>query len=238
MKRLFILHHLGLGDHLICNGLYRVKLEEHKNCVFVVKRHNLATVREMLSDCPTALIIPAPSFIADRFQRILGKVFEILGWEILRLGFFGTNFLCPESNKRFDEQFYDQAGLPFATRWDRSIIPRSSNSEALTADEIRGLPKPFVFVHEDPNRGFIIDPGFINSGSLVVGPSLQAGRSFFSYCGLIETAVEVHLIGSSFLALAETLSLTGAKYVHNYARPDTAGDVRLRQSLKSEWTEV
>ena len=32
----FIEHHLGLGDHLICNGLYRQVARKHTLCFLVV----------------------------------------------------------------------------------------------------------------------------------------------------------------------------------------------------------
>lgn len=48
----FIHHHLGLGDHIICNGIVRyvVKNYDFNNVALVVKNSNLNNVRRMFSD--------------------------------------------------------------------------------------------------------------------------------------------------------------------------------------------
>ena len=48
----FIHHHLGLGDHIICNGIVRyvVKNYNFNNVAVVVKSSNLNNVRRMFSD--------------------------------------------------------------------------------------------------------------------------------------------------------------------------------------------
>ena len=48
----FIHHHLGLGDHIICNGIVRyvAKNYDFENISLVVKKSNVNNVRRMFSD--------------------------------------------------------------------------------------------------------------------------------------------------------------------------------------------
>ena len=50
MKKAYILHHLGLGDHITCNGLYRFLSEKYDQLILPVKRHNYLSITRMLSD--------------------------------------------------------------------------------------------------------------------------------------------------------------------------------------------
>jgi len=237
-RRLFIVHHLGLGDHIICNGLYRTKAESFAKILFIVKAHNYGSVRTMLADVPNLNVIPIPSILADRFQVWLGKGLEILGWTVLRLGFFGKDYFLPGNSKSFDEQFYDQANLAFEARWNKFSIPstkRSSPPSNITS----GLDlKGYIFVHDDEERGFNVDTSFIPDGTEIIRPIRRQGVEILAYRELIENATELHMIESSFLALAESLGSRGKRFVHEYARPETVGDHRHRQTLRQDWTRI
>lgn len=54
----------------------------------------------------------------------------------------------------------------------------------------------------------------------------------------MESAEQIHLIESSFLALGESLNLDGEKFVHECARPETLLDARHRQTLRAEWSRI
>ena len=50
MREAFFMPHLGLGDHIICNGILR-KLRESYDIVHMpVKNHNLLNVQDMFKD--------------------------------------------------------------------------------------------------------------------------------------------------------------------------------------------
>ena len=238
MSRLFIAHHLGLGDHIICNGLYRVMLERHARCLFIVKWHNYRTVRQMLSDCTGLWVVPFPARFADQAQRLAVPVFRALGWKILALGFFGSNYFASENTKSFDEQFYDQAEIPFSERWNRFSFYRDSQAEEVLLSEMVDKAAAPVFIHDDKERNFRIDEGFINSIGPIIRPVRKRGFSFLSYAAMLEYAQEIHVIESSFLALAESLNVEGAKFVHEYARPETSLDARHRQTLRGNWSRI
>lgn len=238
MSNLFIVHHLGLGDHIICNGLYREKMRSHRRAVFVVKWANRKTIREMFADLEDLWIVPLPSTVADSIQVQLGRMLGALGWEVLRLGFYGDDFFTSGDERPFDQQFYHQANVPFDYRWSKFLLPKHIACDSPTT---LARPNPYgsqVFIHEDKVRGFVIDPKYYERATKVVRASKAMGMSFFDFSYALESADEVHLIESSFLALADSISPRGKLFVHEYSRPESRRDLRHRQTLRHDWVRL
>ena len=58
MDNILIYHHLGLGDHLICNGLVRNICENNKNNFLLpAKKHNFQTVKFMFRDLNNLTVV-------------------------------------------------------------------------------------------------------------------------------------------------------------------------------------
>ena len=55
-KTVYLYHHLGLGDHIICNGLVRNYANKF-NIKLFTKSHNAGSVKFMYKDVPTIDII-------------------------------------------------------------------------------------------------------------------------------------------------------------------------------------
>jgi hypothetical protein len=56
--RIFIATHFGLGDHILCNGIYRYFAKKYELCVLPVKNNNLVAVKRILSDVSNIIITP------------------------------------------------------------------------------------------------------------------------------------------------------------------------------------
>ena len=50
METKYIYHHLGLGDHIICNGLIRNLINYDDKYFMFIKQHNLVSVKFMFRD--------------------------------------------------------------------------------------------------------------------------------------------------------------------------------------------
>jgi hypothetical protein len=55
---LYVLHHLGMGDHIVMNAIYRNLAATYDLVVLPVKYHNVASMQYMLRDLPNVLIRP------------------------------------------------------------------------------------------------------------------------------------------------------------------------------------
>ena len=90
MREAFFMLHLGLGDHIICNGILR-KLPESYDIVHIpVKRHNFLNVQDMFKDDNgIELISVSGDAEAVRYRDMFkNHVNEIIG-----VGNYGQNFL-------------------------------------------------------------------------------------------------------------------------------------------------
>ena len=231
----FIEHHLGLGDHLICNGLYRQVARKHTLCFLVVSWHNRDSVRRMLKDVKNILVLAAPSVDALVFQSNVRRVFELLGCAIVRLGFFGTGFLEKSSSMKFDENFYLQAGIDFQMRWSSFAVTRNAKRELWVCDQYGVVPGKYIFLHEDRGRGYTIDRSRVRKDLPIVTPRDDGSISFFDYLLLIELSGEIHCIESSFAALIESLEVAQPKFAHRYARPEALKNPRYEPTYRPGW---
>ena len=226
--------HQGLGDHILCNGLYRHFSQVRKQVIVTVKQNYVNEIRYMLRDCDNVKIFPLPMRRSWTFTRLAQLISEPLPIEIVGLGSYGENFL--PKRVRFDQNFYDQAGIDFDFRWSKFEVPRNYERE----DEIFRLlgchSGPYIFLHEDKSREFVIDRKRIDSKFRVVEPLVGfSSCSLFDYRKILEGASEIHLIESSFAAFAESIGLKQKLYAHRYARGHALHDFRHEFTYRSNW---
>lgn len=132
MKRLLLRSHLGLGDHLLCNGLVRTLVQRGHEIDVPCYPHNAESVSIMFSD------------LAERVRVITvdnDTQLRNLEGPSIDIGHYGKGF----DPYRFDESFYRQGGVPFLNKWTAFHCP-------MVVPHVR-LPR---FVHDDTERGFII----------------------------------------------------------------------------------
>ena len=144
-KSLFILTHQGLGDLLICNGIFRECAKKRKKVFIAAKKSNAYQVKAMLKDVANISILIVPDLLEYRIFRLI-SILAPLKFDVLRLGIYGSNFV--PLGIRFDKSFYDQAGVSLELRWDNFICPRDLDKEQLLYTRlVRNLP--YIFLHED-----------------------------------------------------------------------------------------
>lgn len=187
--------HLGLGDHIICNGLVRELAKRHGRVITYAKPHNMIAVMEMFYGVNVE-VAPASEMPHDSHPVLY------------RIGFEWRDRALP-----FDADFYRIAHVPFAKRWN-------SFGAMLPTDQVGPIPKePYVFLHEDVERGFLVDRGRIPSGVRVVEAEYGKTPSIFGYYALMAKAAQIHVIDSAFLFLADSYPELGGKTTtHRYAR--------------------
>lgn len=194
--------HLGLGDHLITNALVRDYARDHEAVFVPCKPHNFTTVKFMFSDQPNIVTIPVMDDLgAD-------ETVKAFAGERLKLGMFGEKF----SYKAWDKVMYDQAGVGFSTRWSGFRARRSSNMVKPPTNS------PYIFVHEDTSRDFVINRDDV---PVMWEVSPEKTETIFDWVEVIENAIEIHCIDSSFAILVDSLENLKAKVLklHLYARP-------------------
>jgi hypothetical protein len=155
MKWIVITPHQGLGDHLICNAIY-IEYSKNYNRVFItIKQKYRRELSIMLKDISNITFLVMPnrrSWTTTRIIQLFARLFRV---KVLGLGSYGINFFPP--NTRFDNNFYDQAGLAFTLRWDLFRVNRNHEKENYLYQLLGCKEADYIFLHEDISRNFIID---------------------------------------------------------------------------------
>lgn len=242
-RGVYILCHQGLGDHLLCGGIYREYAKRYPIVLIPVTKNYAKTLRGLLSDLPNVHIVSFDFAITDSRLNLKmesqAKLLSKFGFDILYLGAFESSFF-KDPNMRLDANYYKQAQLDLEHRWDSFDVPRDKKREIELKNLLVPEGKPYIFVHDDASRNFNIRPNSFPDGLAVVRPelTLSSKYSFFDYLTLIEDAAQIHCIESSFAALIEGMQIHGEKYAHRYARPEALNDFRHEFTYKTDWKVI
>jgi hypothetical protein len=203
----YIYHHLGLGDHIICNGLVRSLINPNEEYKMFVKSHNLDSVSFMYRDLNNlSFLIGDDNFVQNYINEN-----NINKNELIIAGFYRH-----PNSKEFDDSFYLQNNLPFDYRWDKFFVNRDIESEKKLFDLYQVKENNYVFLHDDLDRNFEINKGkIINKDLPIISPKKGLSNNIFDYCYLMEKSCESHFIDSSFKLLFDSLQLRNSNLFYH-----------------------
>ena len=188
----------------------------------------------MFSDEPRIKIHSIPNRYWKEYLEVAREKYS-KSFRIVGLGSFGTHFMEDDA-LRLDESFYRQAEVDFESRWTRFYIPKVRDSEVEILQDKLNITSPYIFLHEDASRGFLIDRNLVNSELPEISPLNDLHNLASDYMSILENASAIHCIESSFAALCESLNLGVKKYAHRYARPEARDDFKYEYTYRSDWT--
>lgn len=219
-SELLMLPHLGLGDALICNAIFRAYAPRHAQVVILCKPNNLPSVAFMLRDLTNVEVFGVKD---DEEAASARDAARKAGFEVFGMGVWGSK---PFDENKWDAEFYRQAGIPFQDRWNQFKVARQPSRELEVPNE------PFCLVHDDPSRKFGIDPARLPKLPIVRVDPARSGN-LFDWWGHIEQATELHVINSSVAILADSLPLIKAKrcVYHNYSRPTVPPKYQIKWEI-------
>jgi len=199
-SKIIIYHHLGLGDHIVCNGLVRHMAETY-DILLLCKQHNLDNVRFMYRDNTNIETHPVSNdYEAERFcqQNSISS---------LRIGFAVGGLKFPDCY--WDENFYRNAGLPFEYSWSKFY---------LSPNHIEPPAEDYIFIHNiDSTNTDRINYNFISTDKKKI--FTDSSIPFFDYYHIIQNASEIHCIDSSFKHLIDRIPTKGNLFYHKLQFP-------------------
>lgn len=207
---MIIYHHLGLGDHIICNGLVR-HFAENNIITLLCKHHNIKNVSFMYKDIQNIHIIGIDND---------NKANELCNSHnhdtVLRIGFAvggRRHFDC-----LWDENFYRNAYIDFNCSWSKFLVTPDLQSCEKVFKSLNPHNEAYAFIHNiDSTKTDRINYSAIdkNKKIIVSDPAIN----FFDYYTIIQNASEIHCIDSAFKHLADRIPTNGSLYYHKLKYP-------------------
>lgn len=206
----YIYHHLGLGDHIICNGLVR-HFKEIYGCVTVFcKPNNYENVKYMYRDDENIVVMPIGED-SDIINYILSN--NIREHTIVA----GFNQKGTETAKTFDEAFYNTSNIPFDYRFSKFKFVRDLDKEEQVYKELNPKDEPYIYLHDDKSRGFSIDIKKVRGDIKII----ENDKRFlmFDMLKIVENAEEVHTMATGMKDLINSFNFKYPDfYLHWYVR--------------------
>lgn len=212
MSLKYIYHHLGLGDHIICNGMIRYFCKKYDNIVIFCKTNYYDNVSYMYRDLNNLEIFNFSDDV-EVVQFINGNL--NVKNNLIKPGF--ENLDSCLDRMTFDEAFYHLAGLDFQIRFDEFYFERDIEKEDKVCKTLNPDDEKYIFVLDDPKRGYNIDMGKVTDEYKVIRNDYQF--KMFDYIKLLENAEEIHMMQTGFLDMVNSYKMDKPKiYRHNYVR--------------------
>lgn len=232
---LFIMPHLGLGDHLIINGLVRYIFikEEYDRILMPAKHHNYEAVKWMFSDIDIKIISVADDSEALKLMKEYENNKKM---QVLKLGYHQSQDFA--KLRTFDADFYYQASVPESARWEYWHIERNLKREEKIyfdlMEHYNNQGNKYIFCHDDPHRQ--INDKYLKGN--IIRPVEGLTSNIFDYQTTIQRADEVHCIESSFLAMADHLELNQPRFIHRYILDWVNKNPMYVGTYRNNWNEI
>ena len=215
MKNVILYHHLGLGDHFVCNGLVHEISKSHDTIYLPCKTHNYETVNYLYSENQNINVFKVD---ANEFGEV-DTFASILNLPIILVGFMH------HSPQDWDRSFYSQMKVNFSKRYDSFYLPKN----------------PPSLLIEPPNNDYILvhDQASIGQLDINVETDLEIVRiksgvsnNLFSYINVIRGAKEIHCINSSVFHLIDSLTEITDKLYYHDIRPSDGSSFKVSDKWK------
>jgi hypothetical protein len=228
-----ILYHLGLGDHIIMNGLVRHMLGEHKKVSIVSKEVNKDSIEFMYRDVDITIIYvkdTTPKTVWESIDKQT-KVIPIATygmdeytWEML------STKLSPVCVP------YLQAHVNPMFMYTKFKVVRDSVRENTLFNKTIKNPK-YIFVHDTGSNNDDVSGIQIDTDLDIIRPSMEV-TNIFDYLKIIESAEEIHCINSSFACMIELTKIgIGKRFFHSKIAYSKFSDDVLK-TIFTDWTFI
>jgi len=187
-----ILHHLGLGDAIMLNGMVRHFAEDEHVCIFVQK-HHLESVQFMYRDIEDRVKIKVVNTTnaQEMWSQVEGKVLPLATY---RLPIDVWKYIMegpPTEMVNWAHSVYIQAGIPPKYMYSKFKVVRDKSKEITCEHD------DYVFIHDDESRGMKINSDHPNVFR-ITPDIITKNPNIFDYLSVIENAKEVHCMDSCY----------------------------------------
>ena len=230
-KDICIVHHLGLGDQIMLNGMVRHFLEIRPKVHLLVKNCHLESVQFMYRDCTNIEYVIVNN---TNPQDIWTKVKSLENCDILPLATYAVpdqtwDFFVAKDGNTFTNWahgVYIQAGLNPLYMYSKFKVVRDPEREDVLFNKSE-LSEKYIFIHDDHHRERFNtkhrkDLKIFKPGSFPIDTRKEFfscdNSNIFDYLKIIENAEEVHCMNSSYNWMIDLMKIGTPKknFFHMY----------------------
>jgi hypothetical protein len=124
-------------------------------------------------------------------------------------------FKWVDTSLSFEDNFYLQNNVKPIEKWNSFYVKRDKDREK-SLHEKYDISGEYIFVHDDDR--FKINQDYLPKDIKIIKPKIGLTDNIFDYLMIIENAISVHCIESSFAFLIDNLSINSNFTIHRYAR--------------------
>jgi len=208
-KNIVLYHHLGLGDHFICNGLV-THFSETCHLHLPCKVQYLQTIQSLYQDNTNVTVFPI--FNEHQDVQTYANSFDL---PIITVGFQNLG----EFNTVWYKSFYRQHDIPYEYRYEKFTLPTSLSGSQKLFDSL-DIVEPYAVVHDTSganSSGYPMNLHFDNKIKRVIKINPQLSKNMLDWITVIKHASEIHVVPSSVFCMVDSIatSLTARLYYHD-----------------------
>jgi len=200
--------HLGLGDHIVCNGLINHFSESFQEIYLPVKSRDLNNLNYLYRDNSKIQIFRIEHNTEVEDINNFSKDNDL---PILKVGF-------KKRKPPFNLSFYEQFKLPYSYSIDKFKVSRDDIKEEKLYQHLKNIYSikgPYQLVHNQSSYGKVDLRTNKNLPSIYIEKETDLFKNVFLYMKVIENANEIHCLDSSILHLVERVKTNADLFFHN-----------------------
>jgi hypothetical protein len=141
------------------------------------------------------------------------------------------------SGKNCWEIFYELAKVPYNIRYKMFYLERDLNEEDRIVNKLTN-GEDYIFVHDDPSRGFVIDNEMLSKVTDISKIKIiknDITENPFHFISLFQKAKEIHCMESSLKSIIDSYDMGNKPlYFHRSLRKAPIGDKTLNKWITIE----
>lgn len=208
--------HLGLGDHIVCNGLINHFSESFQKIYLPVKSRDLNNLNYLYRDNHKIKIFRIEH---DTEVEDISNFSKEKNLPILKVGF-------KKRKPPFNLSFYAQFKLPYNISIDKFQVSRDAIKEEKLFKHLKdvyGVEGPYQLVHNQSSYGKVDLRINKSLPSIYIEKETDLYKNVFLYMKVIENAKEIHCLDSSILHLVERTKTNADLFFHNIKKRGQRG---------------
>ncbi len=208
--------HLGLGDHIVCNGLLNHFSESFTKIYLPVKSRDLNNLNYLYKDNTKIEIF---NINHETELKDINDFAKKNNLPILKVGF-------KKRKPPFNLSFYEQFNLPYDYSIKKFKVARDEAKEVSLYNHLKrtyNVKGSYQVVHNQSSYGKVDLQSNKNLPTIYIEKETDLYKNIFLYFKVIENAQEIHCLDSSFLHLVERANTNADLFFHNIKKDGQKG---------------